>query len=419
MDRDILIRAGGLSGVKQTELDALANTIAETIADEQVSIGTVAQTDPLGASLPEIVHVSLNFTGGGTAMTVNDATLRWARDAWQRHAAEPSAQILLVEIVNHKNDVLSRVVIKEPDGEARPYTDEVGPVGPDNKAPRWLHGPRSQPKVSTSKMCVFCGGKPLTKEHIWPKWARRKLTSTAQEPYWKERLVGPLSHVPQVTATGGEGRAYAEQHSAAPLYSMTTRSVCASCNGGWMSQLEEEARPILEAMLSRHGRTLHEDGQRILAAWAVKTALTFQQTLSPDRRLFPASDYSTLRESHEPSSMTRVWLSSYAGGQVSSATYQGLAGTADRHPIMYSTTITLGPVAFQVMGSGHTVLVAPAGFRDQPNIHGIWPFEDSFTWTPTPGLTDAGRREFAHALFASIHEQPGKTMPEQTWTGVQ
>ena len=133
MDRDILIRAGGLSGVKQTELDALANTIAETVSDEQVSIGTVAQTDPLGASLPEIVHVSLNFTGGGTATTVNDATLRWARDAWQRHAAEPSAQILLVEIVDHKNNVLSRVVIKEPDGEARPYTDEVGPAGPDNK----------------------------------------------------------------------------------------------------------------------------------------------------------------------------------------------------------------------------------------------------------------------------------------------
>jgi hypothetical protein len=52
VDRDILIRAGGLSGVKQTELDALANTIAETVSDEQVSIGTVAQTDPLGAFLP-------------------------------------------------------------------------------------------------------------------------------------------------------------------------------------------------------------------------------------------------------------------------------------------------------------------------------------------------------------------------------
>ena len=327
-----------------------------------------------------------------------------------------------MEVVGHKDEVLSRVVIKKPAGEARPYADEVGPVGPGNKPPRWLHGPRSQPKASAPKTCVFCGGKPLTKEHIWPKWARRKLTSIIQEPYWKERMVGPLSHVPQVIAVGGEDREYAEQHSAAPLYSMTTRSVCASCNGGWMSQLEEEARPIIEAMLSRQDRTLHEDGQRILAAWAVKTALTFQQTLSPDRRLYPASDYSTLRESNEPSSMTRVWLSSYAGGQLSSAIFQGLVSVVDRHPIMYSTTITLGPVAFQVMGSCYTVLVAPAGFRDQPNIHGIWPYKDSFTWTPTPGLTESGRREFAHALFASIYEQPGKTMPvpqERTWTGAQ
>lgn len=119
--------------------------------------------------------------------------------------------------------------------------------------------------------------------------------------------------------------------------------------------------------------------------------------------------------------MTRVWLSSYAGGQLSSATFQGLVSVVDRDPIMYSTTITLGPIVFQVMGSGHTVLVAPAGFRGQPNIHGIWPYNESFAWTPTPGLTESGRREFAHALFASIHKQPSKTtliLQEQTWTGV-
>jgi hypothetical protein len=152
LDRDILIRAGSLSDFKQSELDALADAITEAISDPDVSVGTATQTNMLGAPLPEIARIVMNFTGGYVAGKVIDVAVHWARETWKQHQTEKERpQALLVEILGPKGEVLSRVVCEEPDGEPQPYPERVGPPGSRPRPPVWRHGPRSRPSEPADK----------------------------------------------------------------------------------------------------------------------------------------------------------------------------------------------------------------------------------------------------------------------------
>jgi len=43
---------------------------------------------------------------------------------------------------------------------------------------------------------------------------------------------------------------------------MTTNAICAACNNGWMSNLENQAKPLVEPMLHGRGRVFHRAHQR-------------------------------------------------------------------------------------------------------------------------------------------------------------
>ncbi len=68
----------------------------------------------------------------------------------------------------------------------------------------------------------------------------------------------------------------------APPFSLTTRAVCARCNSGWMSRLEDEAKPSLIPSILGQGplRVPNAAGQ-VIANWAVKTSIMFH-AIMPD-----------------------------------------------------------------------------------------------------------------------------------------
>jgi hypothetical protein len=63
------------------------------------------------------------------------------------------------------------------------------------------------------------------------------------------------------------------------------REVCRTCNGGWMSRLEQQVAPVLERMWSRDHplefTALEAEQVRVVAAWAVKTAWVRERIGSP------------------------------------------------------------------------------------------------------------------------------------------
>jgi hypothetical protein len=109
------------------------------------------------------------------------------------------------------------------------------------------------------KGCVFCGGKPLTLEHVWPQWLANTLP-------W-ERTVTYRDAL-----RNGEWEA--------PLFSLKVRRVCASCNSGWMSELEIAAkRMVTELIMQPPGYILIPPyQQKIVALWALKTSMMLEWT---------------------------------------------------------------------------------------------------------------------------------------------
>lgn len=65
---------------------------------------------------------------------------------------------------------------------------------------------------------MFCGGGPVTKEHVWPEWIGQELSKLSSEPF---------------RGTRGEGGAATRWKTR--TLDVTVRRFCKPCNSGWMS----------------------------------------------------------------------------------------------------------------------------------------------------------------------------------------
>ena len=237
-------------------------------------------------------------------------------------------------------------------------------------------------------ICVFCGEeKRATREHIYPDWVRKG--------------IGATGHT-RVTRTKGDARS---EGSTTGLTWILRRSICRDCNTGWMATSLESAvkEYLLPAMLGKP-IVLEPAMQRVVATWAVKTALLFQMKAMADRQprgFAPASNLRWLydhRDNPEPPPGSHVWL----------AAVDAQLGTVDSHvgwhnattstpPLdmeLYLVSFSVGYLVFQVFGQDfrepdhHAVTGEP--LRDvllpQPVLtymRRIWPARtEVITWPP-------------------------------------
>jgi hypothetical protein len=140
------------------------------------------------------------------------------------------------------------------------------------------------------------------------------------------------------------------------------RIVCKTCNGGWMSDLEKAAQPVLERPIRRKASTFGTPHQTILATWALKTALVFQA--SQNVRIAPAEHFSHLRQRRTPPRQVAVWLGSHyrarsdAGNSVfvqrplSLESPDGRIDTEKRQnqPFGYLNFLAVGGISFLILG---------------------------------------------------------------------
>lgn len=111
--------------------------------------------------------------------------------------------------------------------------------------------------------CIFCGislsRANRTDEHVLPRWLLREFDLADVE-------ITP-THVEWETGNQSMRGPY-------PLGNLVEGRVCGKCNGGWMSSLEAEARPLIVALmnLDREVVDLDSDERFVVARWAAKTA---------------------------------------------------------------------------------------------------------------------------------------------------
>jgi hypothetical protein len=150
--------------------------------------------------------------------------------------------------------------------------------------------------MASGKVCAFCdrsGHSKITREHAWPDWLgkghklihSRKNYATGEKSEW-------------LTAKG-----------------LVARGVCEECNTGWMSQLEDDAKPLLRPMMMGVVFWLSPEDQRVVRTWLIKTAMTMDLANPGDGAFFTQEERVCFWKTRFPHPEMRgsVWLSVYGG----------------------------------------------------------------------------------------------------------
>jgi hypothetical protein len=175
--------------------------------------------------------------------------------------------------------------------------------------------------------CPFCDARDTTEEHVFPQWLSKELTSLGRLIRREES--GPRS-LRKIDVT-------------API--------CATCNNRWLSVLEGDTKPLLSRMLRGEEQRLFHNEQKLLATWALKTAMMLD--LASGLPVIPVGFFHELRQKRKPFASSFVWIAGYGGSQWAtwahhSALHVGISETEP--PNGFVSTFTVFRVVFHVLG---------------------------------------------------------------------
>lgn len=231
--------------------------------------------------------------------------------------------------------------------------------------------------------CWFC---PATsgrksKEHVFPQWLSAHFGARAE-------VVTPHRF------SGMTGELLSERPSK-PLSGFKCGDVCAECNNGWMSQVEDRVRPILTAD-RRLGR-LTQDEAASLAHWFAKTAAVLNVS-QPYRLLFPAGDRHKLATGIPDRATVRIFKARHQNGLVDwvqGAPSASFSPKGVPHEVARSLQERTLITHIRVSDLVGVVILVPAPLNavtavdDQDASRRVWPLPDTLpTWGAIPRRKD-------------------------------
>ena len=239
-----------------------------------------------------------------------------------------------------------------------------------------------------ARMCIFCGGGPVTKEHVWSEriLQRFKTTSVVAE------------------RTGTTPLRYTSR-----TIKLTISVVCRTCNNGWMSAIENAVMQVLIPMIGGEPTILDAERQLVLARWTTLKAMVFEHALSlPESEIYwSGGERSAFRnEPHvPPGEETVVRIAAYSGNRLAigkaGATKMGTIAGENIGPPGTRATLAIGRAVLQIEShrwkdfTGRTGWWWPPKFGDRSEW--IWPIQHSeVRWPTAAPLDDAALASFSH-----------------------
>jgi hypothetical protein len=131
----------------------------------------------------------------------------------------------------------------------------------------------------------------LTREHVLPNWLE------AMFPGIDER---------EFATTWTDNSAPRHQFMTQHPLRVVTKEVCARCNNGWMSQLEESFKPTMLLFMGA-GDEEYSPNWFTIARWAIKTAMV-RLTLDTLHLPYPPADLETIQMGTELPADWYVWI---------------------------------------------------------------------------------------------------------------
>jgi len=184
--------------------------------------------------------------------------------------------------------------------------------------------------------------------------------------------------------------------------------VCKSCNNGWMSGLESQAKPIIEGLLSDTRSGFEPRHREVVARWVLKTAMVFE-AVGGKEWFYTPEERATVKSGLIPAGYTAFWAARCVNlpGAYSAANNMFESAELSTSGVHgHVTTLAISTVAFQVI----TVRPSPAvpanavikldGANLEPwpiTAPQFWPPTAVFDWPPSIGLNgELGVERFAN-----------------------
>jgi len=145
--------------------------------------------------------------------------------------------------------------------------------------------------MGSTRKCIFCTETATSIEDAWPRWLLRRLPGSRSSIMYAERGAGAvLESWPTKSAA------------------IRVKRVCGHCNNGWMSRLENRAKPVIESLIDDRRDALHLKSMQSIAVWAVKTAMVLESALPPSEWFFTDQERERLRIDESFPPWTSVWI---------------------------------------------------------------------------------------------------------------
>jgi hypothetical protein len=262
------------------------------------------------------------------------------------------------------------------------------------------------------RRCIFCRGTGLTKEHVWADWL-------------KGYIPKDMTDYSSLSATVHETHAeFGHQKHGGDLRSRTLRVVCKSCNNGWMSQLQQRAKPYLLPLILGDVTAFDARAQEILSAWVAMFVMVaehfdrYKVVSSQKERRF-------LWKNQKTPSNWKIWI-----GDFQKKNWKGLLArfcvpiSSKKHrikrmdnrlprPNTQAVTFVVGRLYVHVVSSVTDIFEDWHLYRPDLLVQ-IWPVRRNIVAWPLTTMTDRDADGIA-AAFHHFSDEVGRRMVERSW----
>jgi hypothetical protein len=265
----------------------------------------------------------------------------------------------------------------------------------------------SQPKGKSKRKqkprlverCIFWEAStphlPMDREHVFGDWLRKYVRADANKHRLQHTIIGLPGTLTtrKITVRAGE-----------PLLS-TAKIVCKACNSGWLSRIQNEAKPFLIPLIQGKRIVLGAAAQKAIAAWCAMVTITSDYLpRDPAATAISQAERDWFRDQKAPPDHWKIWIGVYRRQKgiwnhyvvpiLDSKYISKGPGDPLAQPNTQSTTFVVGDFLVHVLSStGDPNLTArwiwPLGTRIGLNLPQIFPPKESLIVWPPQSLSDA------------------------------
>jgi len=275
--------------------------------------------------------------------------------------------------------------------------------------------PRPPKKTQFARKCVFCEvNNANSREHFYSGWMHDLLPLGPEGTYSGE-------FIEEHPKTREVGKRY-KRVKPGELFTKKMKVVCGQCNNGWMSQLDEAAKPLLTPIIKGEAVTLDAAGLEIIARWATLKAIVSEHDAG-STFVTPIEDRKAFMGGGPIPAYFNIYLLSHKCasriGYVRTSQVVALSPHGPQPPLDGRSKNT--QQISVIFGSAmlHINAARVDGFRIEDRLHmpkvverRIWPPNITpLSWPATPVLTCDQMRELAYAMERIM------ALPEAKWGG--